>query len=133
MKKLFVSVPMKKRTTEEILDSVEKMHKIAEAIVGEELELIDSFIPDNAPENSKQALWYLGKSLEKLAEADIFISVEDRYDFNGCYIEAIAAQRYNIQSLFVDARWVITDFTEYQSKLWEEQQSVPVGVVPCIK
>lgn len=42
MKKLFVSVPMKGRTEEEIKASIQKMKKIAEIYEGEELELIDS-------------------------------------------------------------------------------------------
>ena len=47
MKKLFVSVPMKGRTEEEIKASIQKMKKIAEIYEGEELELIDSYIEDN--------------------------------------------------------------------------------------
>ena len=46
MKKLFVSVPMKGRTEEEIKASIQKMKKIAEIYEGEELELIDSYIED---------------------------------------------------------------------------------------
>lgn len=42
MKKLFVSVPMKGRTEEEIKASIQKMKKIAEICEGEDLELIDS-------------------------------------------------------------------------------------------
>ena len=44
MKKLFISCPMKGRTEEQIRDSRNKMHKIAEAVFGEELEVIDSYI-----------------------------------------------------------------------------------------
>ena len=53
MKKLFVSVPMKGRTEEEIKASIQKMKKIAEIYEGEELELIDSYIEDNPPKDSK--------------------------------------------------------------------------------
>ena len=67
MKKLFVSVPMKGRTEEEIKESIQKMKKIAEIYEGEELELIDSYIEDNPPKDSKEAVWYLGESLKKLA------------------------------------------------------------------
>lgn len=67
MKKLFVSVPMKGRTEEEIKASIQKMKKIAEIYEGEELELIDSYIEDNPPKDSKEAVWYLGESLKKLA------------------------------------------------------------------
>lgn len=63
MKKLFVSVPMKGRTEEEIKASIQKMKKIAEIYEGEELELIDSYIEDNPPKDSKEAVWYLGEAL----------------------------------------------------------------------
>lgn len=59
MKKLFVSVPMKGRTEEEIKASIQKMKKIAEIYEGEELELIDSYIEDNPPKDSKEAVWYM--------------------------------------------------------------------------
>ena len=40
MKKLFISVPMRNRTEYDIKASMEQMHKIAEAVFGEELEVI---------------------------------------------------------------------------------------------
>lgn len=56
MKKLFVSCPMKGRTDEAIKDSMERMRKIAELVFGEDLEAIDSFISDNAPEDNNSAI-----------------------------------------------------------------------------
>ena len=61
MKKLFVSVPMKGRTEEEIRKTIDKMKKIAEIFEGEELELIESYIEDNPPKDNNQAIWFLGK------------------------------------------------------------------------
>lgn len=63
MKKLFISCPMKGRTEQEIKESIEKMKKIAEIYEGEELELIDSYIEQNPPQNCNQGLWDLGESL----------------------------------------------------------------------
>lgn len=112
MKKLFVSAPMKGRTAEEIKASIQKMKKIAEIYEGEELELIDSYVEDNPPKNNNQAIWYLGKSLEKLSEADIFIGIEDDYDWSGCYIERMTAHKYNIKSYHVPADRVINNYEE---------------------
>lgn len=112
MKKLFVSVPMKGRTEEEIKASIQKMKKIAEVYEGEELELIDSYVEDNAPWKANPPVWYLGKSLEKLSEADIFIGIENDYDWNGCYIERITAHRYGIKSYHVPANCVINNYRE---------------------
>ena len=49
MKKLFVSVPMKGCTEEEIKESINKMHRIAEAYEDEKLELIDSYVAESPP------------------------------------------------------------------------------------
>lgn len=112
MKKLFVSVPMKGRTEEEIKASIQKMKKIAEVYEGEELELIDSYVEDDPPKNANQPVWYLGKSLEKLSEADIFIGIDDDFDWSGCYIERITAIKYDIKSYHVPAGCVMDNYGE---------------------
>ena len=76
MKKLFASVPMRGRTEEEIRESFAKMKRIAEAYEGEGLELIDTWIAEEPPEGAKtSAVWYLGKTLEMLSTADVYIGV----------------------------------------------------------
>jgi hypothetical protein len=118
MKKLFVSVPMRGRTEEEIKASIQKMKKIAEIYEGEELELIDSYIEDNPPKDSKEAVWYLGESLKKLAQADVFIGIDEAYDWNGCYIERDTAQRYGVKTYIASARYVIDDYSALVQKLY---------------
>ena len=117
MKKLFVSVPMKGRTEEEIKASIQKMKKIAEIYEGEELELIDSYIEDNPPKDSKEAVWYLGESLKKLAQADVFIGICESYDWNGCYIERETAVKYGIKTYAIPARYVIDDYNALLRRL----------------
>lgn len=117
MKKLFVSVPMKGRTEEEIKASIQKMKKIAEIYEGEELELIDSYIEDDPPKDSKKAVWYLGESLKKLAQADVFIGIDEVHDWNGCYIERDTAQSYGIKTYIASARYVIDDYNALVQKL----------------
>nr|DAJ67532.1 MAG TPA: Blasticidin M [Caudoviricetes sp.] len=118
MKKLFVSVPMKGRTEEKIKTSIQKMKKIAEIYEGEELELIDSYIEDNPPENNNQAIWYLGESLKKLSEADVFIGIRESYDWNGCFIEMETANKYGINKAYaIPARYVIDDYNALLNRL----------------
>ena len=117
MKKLFVSVPMKGRTEEEIKASIQKMKKIAEIYEGEELELIDSYIEDNPPKDSKEAVWYLGESLKKLAQADVFIGICESYDWNGCCIERETADKYGIKAYAIPVRYVIDDYKSLLNKL----------------
>lgn len=117
MKKLFVSVPMKGRTEEEIKASIQKMKKIAEIYEGEELELIDSYIEDNPPQNNNQAIWYLGESLKKLSEADVFIGINECYQWSGCQIERETVSEYGIKNYVVPASYVIDDYDSLFDKL----------------
>lgn len=110
MKKLFVSVPMKGRTEEEIRKSIDKMKKIAEIYEGEELELIDSYIEHKPPQDNNQAIWYLGESIKKLATADVFIGIFESYDWNGCEIENNVARRYGIKCYHVSPYYVIENY-----------------------
>lgn len=79
------------------------MKKIAEAYEGEELELIDSYISDEPPKDCYIPVWYLSRSLEKLAMADVFIGIDDTADWPGCKIEAMVANSYYIKSYKVEA------------------------------
>ena len=117
MRKLFVSVPMKGRTEDEIKASIQKMKKIAEIYEGEELELIDSHIEDNPPKDSKEAVWYLGESLKKLAQADVFIGICESYYWNGCCIERETADKYGIREYAIPVRYVIDDYNALLRRL----------------
>ena len=110
MKKLFISVPMKGRTEEEIRASIAKMKRVAEAYEGEELELIDSYVEDTPPADNHQAIWYLGKAIEKLSTADVFITIEDYWFWNGCAIETDVAIKYGIKHYQVQPDIVIDNY-----------------------
>lgn len=117
MKKLFISVPMKGRTEEEIKASIQKMKKVAEIYEGEELELIDSYVEDNPPKGNNQAIWFLGESLKKLAQADVFMGICESYDWNGCCIERETADKYGIKAYTILVRYVIDDYNALLNRL----------------
>lgn len=94
MKKLFISQPMKGKSDEDILAERQKAIKSAEAKIGEAVEVIDSFF-QGAPVDVKP-LWYLGKSLELLASADIAYFAKGWQDARGCKIENTCAIEYGI-------------------------------------
>ena len=64
MKKLFISQPMRGKSDEDILTERKKAIESAEKVIGEPVEVIDSFFQE-APVDAKP-LWFLGKSLELL-------------------------------------------------------------------
>lgn len=96
-KKLFISCPMNGRTEENINKSMDKMHKIAEVVFEQKLDVIDTYIEEDPPEGVNAGVWYLGKSIEMMSEADYFIGVS-RYSYlwNDCSIETHIAKAYNI-------------------------------------
>ena len=117
MKKLFISVPMRNRTEYAIKASMEQMHKIAEAVFGEELEVIPTYFEDDPPENTNMALWYLGESIKKLSEADRFIGIYDEdKGYRGCIIENLAAKNYGIPSYLVNVSYVAPDIIEQKRR-----------------
>lgn len=127
MKKLFISCPMKGRTEENIRKSMEKMHKMAEIIFDQELEVIPTYIEDTPPDNNHQAVWYLGKSIQLLAEADYFIGVEYTYYFSGCEYEKNIARTYGIPSTLVNIVDMMPDAAEIEQKHIEEVSCTGAG------
>lgn len=107
MKKLFVSVPRMGRTSEEINATIEKMKKICEVYEGEGLELIDTYIEGSPPKDIKEAVWYLGERLKKLAQADVFIGITNSPNSSGCYIEYETALQYDIKTYCIPSHYLI--------------------------
>lgn len=97
MKKLFISQPMGGKTDEEILAVRKQAIEKASELVGEPVEVIDSFFR-SAPVGAKP-LWFLGKSLELLADADVAYFAPGWNDARGCIIEHDCAIAYGIESI----------------------------------
>ena len=98
MKKLFISQPMRGLTDEEILKVREEIRIRAEKTIGEPVELIDSFIEDYPGEINKSIpVWYLGKSIQFLSQADIAYFGEGWKNARGCKIEYEVADKYGIK------------------------------------
>lgn len=97
MKKLFISQPMGGKTDAEILAEREKAIQSAERMIGERVEVIDSFF-QSAPIDAKP-LWFLGKSLELLADADVAYFAPGWEQARGCRVEHTCAVEYGIDRI----------------------------------
>lgn len=97
MKKLFISQPMKGKSDQDILEERKKAIREAEKLLGEPVEVIDSFF-QAAPADAKP-LWFLGKSLELLAGADVAYFASGWQDARGCKIEHTCTVEYGIASI----------------------------------
>lgn len=98
MKKLFISQPMKGKTDEEILKERETAVKQAEELLKEPVEVIDSFF-QGAPADAKP-LWFLGKSLELLSNADVAYFAKGWHEARGCKIEHDCCLAYEIKTIY---------------------------------
>lgn len=97
MKKLFISQPMKGKSNDDILDVRKKAIESAERELGEKVEVIDSFFK-GVPADAKP-LWFLAKSLELLAEADVAYFAKGWEDARGCKIEHECAIEYGVETV----------------------------------
>lgn len=97
MKKLFISQPMRGKTDAEILAVRQNAIKTAEKLLGEPVEIIDSFFKA-VPVDAKP-LWFLGKSLELLSTADVAYFASGWNDYRGCKIEHTCAVEYSIDRI----------------------------------
>lgn len=99
MTKIFISQPMKNKTNQEIEQERKEIIEKAKKYFGE-IEIIDSFFKD-APHDAKP-LWFLGKSLELLSNADVIILGKDWENARGCRIEHECAIQYGIQIAYIE-------------------------------
>ena len=94
MKRLFISQQMRDKTDEEILAERETAVEVAKAMLGEDVEVIDSFFKE-APHDAPH--WYIvGRTLELLTHADVAFFCTGWEMDTGCRIEYICANEYCI-------------------------------------
>lgn len=101
--RLFISQPMRGKTDEEIEREREELIAIAKAVYADrgEVEVIDSFFKGglNVPAGVKAPLYYLSKSLELLATADVAIFAKDWREARGCRIEHECGKQYGVSTI----------------------------------
>lgn len=97
MKRLFISQPMNGKSDEEILTERKIAIEKAKEVVGEEVEVIDTFYTDFPPD--AKPLEYLARSIKDLAQADIAYFVNGWEEKRGCKIEYECATQYGIKTI----------------------------------
>lgn len=100
MFKIFISQPMSGKSKEQISSEREKaINTIQQKYINKQIEILDSLIEEEAPGSltpDMKSLWYLGKSFELLATADIVYFVKGWEAARGCEMEYMAAMYYGI-------------------------------------
>lgn len=113
-KNIFISQPMTGKSEEEILatrqKAIDKIHQLFDAD-GVEINIIASYINDatrkrfeeHVSDNINWDIYWLSKSLQRLAMADM-IWLCDGWEYsNGCNIELECATRYGISIMYPES------------------------------
>ena len=95
--RIFISQPMKGKTDSEIKQERERIVEKVREEYSEAVTVIESFF-EGAPADAKP-LWFLGKSLEMLAGADLAVFASGWQDARGCRIEHDCAVAYGIGTM----------------------------------
>lgn len=102
--KVFISLPMRGYTEEEIIAARKRIEDDVRArFKGEEITIIDSHFRDfNVTiTDSNINVYFLSRSIRKLAEADLVVFGEGWDKARGCRIEHDIAQAYDIDILLL--------------------------------
>lgn len=106
MKKIFISMPMQGREKEDIEMSFSKVERVAEAILGEEVEIVN---PYTVKKSKEKPLETLGKGFAKMARADYMICLDDTWEYRGCEVERMAASSYGIKTIILNLELICPD------------------------
>ncbi len=94
--KVMISQPMKGRTNQEIKEERAELVKRIE----EEGDIVLDTVFNKAPKNVDEAVWFLAKSIEVLANADKVIFMKGWEKERGCKIEHQVAVEYGKEIMY---------------------------------
>lgn len=96
--KLFVSLPMRGIEDNIVRYKMTTLCDLVSCFYDEKYELIDTMIPGDPPKGNR--LWYLGRSIQMLGDADLVIFSRDWLRAKGCLIEYMICGQYEIPHIF---------------------------------
>ena len=104
--KVFISVPMRGRTDEEIAKAIavakSKLSEMADKN-NEPVEYVDNFVPMPSEADIKDyAMWCLGGAIQKMAKCDTIYFCPGWDEARGCIIERQVAIQYGLTRLYQD-------------------------------
>lgn len=105
---------MKGRSKEDIEKSIIVMKNITMAMCpDEDLGFINTEVTEVPPyDNTNEAVWYLGKSIELMSQCDLIVIPDAIYEFKGCMTERDVAYSYGIRVIELPIKYVCPDVVE---------------------
>lgn len=117
MKKLYISVPMKGRTDEQIRESINKMWKMTEIMLGEECQVLPTYNKENRDVPRFVAL---GRSIAWLGDADYVVYCSPIFGYRGVGSEVDVALHYDIPIIRYESEYICPDIHTGTIALEEE-------------
>lgn len=100
--RVFISMPMSGLTKDEIIKRMACEKANIEAMLMDEVELIDTHINNaDIPDGVDAGLWCLGESIKLLASADLIYFSYGYDKARGCMIEYQCAMAYGVECINV--------------------------------
>lgn len=125
LKKLFISCPTKGRELDNIKNTRARMHKIAEAIFDQELEVINEYPLDTSPvdthDKGRLEAYNYGLSVLLISQADYFIGIHSSIYFEECGGEANIAKECGLEATFVSVYDIAKDAVDIAAKEMVEE------------
>ena len=99
MKKVFVSIPLKGRSKEDIEESLKKIEEAVKGLIDKDVEVLHQKVEDlpdfdKGDEGFEDNLEFLAKDIELMADADYFATIDSNWDFRHCSLEEDIFRRY---------------------------------------
>ena len=107
MVKVMICQPMSNIPEEVVLEKREAAKKHAAELLNErlhpaeelEIDFIENYVYEDAPAEASN-LWYLGRSIQMAGTADFLYFVDGWKNANGCKVESLIAELYEIPILY---------------------------------
>ena len=99
MKKVFVSIPLKGRSKEDIQKSLDRIEDAVKGLLDKDVEILHQDLEklpdfDKGEDAFEDNLEFLAEDLKLMADADYFATVDNNYDFRHCYLEEEIFRKY---------------------------------------
>ena len=95
--KVFISLPMNGHEVDDIRNEMMSIYRMIDNQIEDDLELIDTVITDEPDDDIlTPSVWYLGRSIREMSDADLVVFHPDWRAARGCIIEHMVCALYNI-------------------------------------
>jgi len=108
-RKVFISMPMRGRTSEAITNSINELKMDIAANTPGKCEFLNTIVKEEAPKNADEKIWYLAKSIEILSQANTLAVPMQRDQYPGCQAEALVGMKYSLEVIEYNVKDVCPD------------------------